>query len=406
MPPQGARGFAAPGVLRRAGRFFLDAPGNRGSFVCFLALLLLGALPGAGENIPEPAGPADIAETASLAAFADPARIWGPGPEGIIEEAFRLCFRTRILDGKVMTIRMPFAQNDERDKLTDQGWEFLEGGKGDPEFLWRAIDAVLGSDDFQAYTRTLGDGREQVIIFDIPGQSWASSRDLFDIARMKAGAYRGLPHRPFVLVNGRGIEETDVYNYLYCVGLAGMDCSGFVWHVLSHLARAGGLDLGRSLSRTLGVRDGKAPSRYAGTAFYNSKSSQIIPVDDKIALLRPGDILLFRGYDGEMSHSAVIQSVDLRNGVIRYLQCTDEAPLAERGVHESFIYFDPREPQISLGDPSLNWTQKRYAPFPGEKVSPFSDDGGRYRAFPELGGGRVVRLRPLVPVLEKLGGGE
>jgi hypothetical protein len=305
-----------------------------------------------------------------------------------------------------MTIRMPFAQNDERDKLTDQGWEFLEGGKGDPEILWRAIEAVLSSEDFQAYTRALGDGREQVIIFDIPGQSWTSSRDLFDIARMKAGAYRGLPHRPFVFAKGRGIEESDVYNYLYCVGLAGMDCSGFVWHVLSRLAKAGGLDLGRSLSRALGVRDGNAPSRYAGTAFYNSKSSQIIPVDDKIALLRPGDILLFRGYDGEMSHSAVIQSVDLRNGVIRYLQCTDEAPLAERGVHESFIYFNPRDPQISLGDPSLNWTQKRYAPFPGEKESPFSDDGGRYRAFPELGGGRVVRLRPLVPVLERLGGRE
>jgi hypothetical protein len=371
----------------------------------FLILLLFGLLPrdGRAENDPNPASPAgDAVETANLAAFADPARIWGPGPEGIIEEAFRLCFRTRILDGKIMTIRMPFAQNDERDKLVDQRWEFLEGGKGDPEFLWRAIEDILASSDFQAYTRSLGDGREQVIIFDIPSQNWTVSRDLFDIARMKAGAYRGLPHRPFVLVNGRGIEEADVYNYLYCVGLAGMDCSGFVWHVLSHLAKAGDLDLGRSLSRTLGVRDGNAPSRYAGTAFYNSKSSQIIPVDDKIALLRPGDILLFRGYDGEMSHSAVIQSVDPQNGIIRYLQCTDEAPLAERGVHESFIYFDPGNPRISLGDPSLNWTQKRYAPFPGEKESPFSDDGERYRAFPELGGGRVVRLRPLVPVLEKL----
>jgi hypothetical protein len=206
-----------------------------------------------------------------------------------------------------------------------------------------------------------------------------------------------------VLVSGRGIEETDVYNYLYCVGLAGMDCSGFVWHVLSYLAKAGGLDLGRSLSRALGVRGGDDPSRYAGTAFYNSRSSQILAVDDKIANLCPGDILLFRGYDGEMSHSAVIQSVDLRSGVVRYLQCTDEAPLAERGVHESFIYFDPANPQVSLGSSSLNWTQKRYAPFPGEKESPFSDDGERYRAFSSLGGGRVVRLRPLAPVVEKLG---
>ncbi|MDR3247710.1 MAG: peptidoglycan endopeptidase [Treponema sp.] len=339
----------------------------------------------------------------NLAAFSDPTRIWGKGPEGIIEEAFRLCFKTRILDGKVMNLRMPFAQNNERDKLVDQGWEFLGGGKADPESLWPAIENIIDSTDFQTYIRTLGDGREQVIIFDIPGQSWSSSRDLFDIARMKAGAYRGLPHRPYVLVSGRGIEETDVYNYLYCVGLAGMDCSGFVWHVLSYVAKSGGLDLGRSLSRALGVRGNADPSRYAGTAFYNSRSSQILAVDDKIAAIRPGDILLFRGYDGEMSHSAVIQSIDLRSGLVRYLQCTDEAPLAERGVHESFIYFDPSNPQVSLGDPSLNWTQKRYAPFPGEKESPFSDDGERYRAFAELGGGRVVRLKPLIPVLDKLG---
>jgi hypothetical protein len=351
---------------------------------------------------PSPGTLEEGAETANLAAFQDPTRIWGPGPEGIIEEAYRLCFRTRILDGKVITMRMPFAQNNERDKLVDQGWEFLGGGKGDPAFLWPIIEGIIDSSDFKTYIRTLGDGREQVIIFDIPSQSWTSSRDLFDIARMKAGAYRGLPHRPYVLASGRGIEETDVYNYLYCIGLTGMDCSGFVWHILSYLAKAGGLDLGNTLSRALGVRGGNDPSRYAGTVFYNSKSPQIIPVEDTVSLLRPGDILLFRGYDGEMAHSAVVQSVDLQSGFIRYLQCTDEAPLAERGVHESFIYFDPAQADLSLSDPALNWTQKRYAPFPGEAGSPFSDDGERYRAYAELGGGRVVRLRPLVPVMEKL----
>jgi hypothetical protein len=94
-----------------------------------------------------------------------------------------------------------------------------------------------------------------------------------------------------------------------------------------------------------------------------------------------------------MAHSAVIQSVDLAAGVIRYLQCTDEAPLLERGVHESFIRFDPSRPELSLSDPSLTWTQGRYPPFPGEKASPFSDDGERFRAYPEKGGGRVVRIR-------------
>jgi hypothetical protein len=50
---------------------------------------------------------------------------------------------------------------------------------------------------------------------------------------------------------------------------------------------------------------------------------------------------------------------------------------------------------MSLKDPDLRWTQSRRPPFPGERASPFSDDGERYRAYRELGGGRVVRLRAL-----------
>jgi hypothetical protein len=239
----------------------------------------------------------------------------------------------------------------------------------------------------------LSDGREKVIIFDLPSQSWTASRELFDIARMKAGSYQGLPHRPYVLVSGQGLEETDVYNYLYCVGLVGMDCSGFVWHILSYAASQRGIDLGRVLQRTLGVRAGDNPSRYVGTVFFNSQSSEVLAVRDEIRNLRPLDIILFRGQDGDISHSAIIQSIDFSSGIIRYLQNTDEAPLAERGAHESYIRFDPALPQTRLSDPSLQWTQRRYAPFPGERPSAFSDDGERYRAYPELGGGRVVRLR-------------
>jgi hypothetical protein len=297
-----------------------------------------------------------------------------------------------------MNIRMPFAKNDERDLLSVTGWEFVDGGKGNPETLWPAVETLLASADFRRYVRTLLDGREQVIIFDFPTRSWHSSRDLFDIARMKAGSYHGLPHRPYVFATGNGIEETDVYNYLYCIGFIGMDCSAFVWHVLSYIARQGGLDLGNTLRRPLGAPRGADPARYVGTSFYNSRSRYIDAVNDIITNLRPADIILFRGSDGAMAHSAVIQSVDREKGIIRYLQSTDEAPLPERGVHESFIYFDPAAPDVSLGDPGLNWTQKRQAPFPGEKPSPFSDDGERYRAF---GHGRVVRLNLLNPVIER-----
>lgn len=350
--------------------------------------------------------PLSASETDHLEAFSDPARLWGNGAERLIEEAYRACFKTRIIGGKVMNLRMPFAENNERDLLSETGWEYLGGGKGNPDMLWPAIEAVLDSEDFALYARTLSDGQEQVIIFDIPGQSWQSSRDLFDIARMKAGSYRGLPHRPYVFAGGKGIEETDVYNYLYCIGLVGMDCSGFVWHVQSYIAKQGKLDLGRALSRSLGVRKGGDPAWYVGTKFFDSKSTHIIPVEDTINNLRPADIILFRGSDGAMAHSAVIQSIDFSKGIIRYLQSTDEAPLSERGVHESFIHFDPAQPEISLSDPSLNWTQQRQAPFPGEKPSPFSDDGRRYRAFSELGGGRVVRLRLVDQVIGKLGNGD
>ena len=344
-------------------------------------------------------------ETDFLSAFADPSRIWGNGIERVIEEAYRKCFITRIIDGKIMNIRIPFAENNERNIISATEFNFLGGGKWSPGVLWPIIGELLDSPEFAEYAGTISDGKEQVIILDIPTQSWRSSRDIFDIARMKAGSYRGLPHRPYVLAGGLGIEETDVYNYLYCIGHTGMDCSGFDWFTLNYIAQQGGLDLGRVISLALGVPKGGDPSWYVGTSFFNSKSSHIIQVNDIIANLKPADIILFRGADGNMAHSAIIQSVDFSKGLIRYLQCTDEAPLRERGVHESFVYFDPAQPRVSLSDISLNWTQKRYAPFPGEKDSPFSDDGERYRAFPKRGGGKVVRLRPLIPVIDKIGSG-
>ncbi|MDR2246841.1 MAG: peptidoglycan endopeptidase [Treponema sp.] len=337
-----------------------------------------------------------------VAAFSDPARVWGQGVESVIEEAYREGFKTIIIGGRVMNLRMPFAENNERSELTDRGWEILGGGKADPRYLWEAIGGIFKTEDFQNYVKTVMDGREKVIIFDIPAKTWSASFDLFDIARMKAGAYRGLPHRPYVLVSGSGIQESDVYNYLYCVGWVGMDCSGFVWHVLSYVARKDGVDLGRSLRRGIGNPRGSDPSWYVGTKFFNSSNRELIPVKDEIRNLRPADVLLFRGEDGSMVHSAIIQSVNLSAGVIRYLQSTDEAPLAERGIHESFITFDPDHPERSLADPSVSWNQARYPPFPGEKASPFSNDGERYRAYAEKGGGKVVRLRIMAGIIDKL----
>jgi hypothetical protein len=357
-----------------------------------LVIGLLAALPAISQQASNP-----------LSEFSDPSRVWGTGVEAVIEEAYRLCFRTYIIGGKMMNLRMPFAQNHERETIAGQAWELVEGGKGDPAALWLSIGGALRSGDFQRYIEALSDGREKVIIFDMPNRNWSVSRDFFDIARMKADAYRQLPHQPWVLVPGRSIGETDVYNYLYCVGWVGMDCSGFVWNVLSSIARSGGADLTSLLGPSLGAPPGSAAAYYVGTWFFNSNNRALISVADEIRNLRPADILLFRGADGGAVHSAIIQSVNLQTGVIRYLQSTDEAPPGERGVHESFIYFDPAHPELSLKDSSVRWAQKRYPPFPGEISSPFSDDGERYRAYGEYGGGRVVRLRALEPVIEKLG---
>ncbi|MDR2941236.1 MAG: peptidoglycan endopeptidase [Treponema sp.] len=342
------------------------------------------------------------AQTDHLKSFSDPARLWGNGVERVIEEAYRQYFKTRIIDGKIMNIRLPFAENNERSILLDTGWDFFEGGKGTPDILWPVIEEILDSEAFEEYVKALSSGRETVFIFDIPAQKWITSTDLFDIARMKAGSYRGLPHRPYVLNSGKGALESDIHNYLYCIGHVGIDCSGFVWQVLTHIGRRGGIDLNSALGPSFGLPRGADLARYTGTSFFNSKNYQIIAVEDKIRNLHPADVLLFMGSNGAMAHSAIIQSIDYKKGIIRYLQCTDEAPLLERGVHESFIHFTPDNTGVSLKDPSLYWTQKRFAPFPGEKDSPFSDDGERYRAFSEFGGGKVIRIRALVPVIEKL----
>ncbi|MDR2521165.1 MAG: peptidoglycan endopeptidase [Spirochaetaceae bacterium] len=371
------------------------ARSSRPPLAVLAALAVLAGGSGAAAQSPLPPDDAK-----ALAAFAAPEKIWGRGLESSIEEAYRLCFKTRILGGRVLTIRLPFAENHERDSLAAGSWDFLGKGKAAPAELWPEIERAFESADFAAYLDTLSDGKEKVIIFNIARRSWSASTDIFDIARMKAGSYHGLPHMPYVLAGGKGVEQSDVYNYLYCVSWAGMDCSACVWHVLSYTARKAGINLGRELRRSLGTPRGAEPSWYAGTAFYNSKSREITAVADGIRNLRAGDIILFRAKDGTMAHSAVIQSVDFAKGVIRYLQDTDEAPQDARGVHESFIHFKPGHSGARLTDAALVWSQQRFSPFPGEKESAFSDDGERYRAY---GGGRVVRLRLMPEIAARLG---
>jgi hypothetical protein len=58
-----------------------------------------------------------------------------------------------------------------------------------------------------------------------------------------------------------------------------------------------GADLGRRLSRALGVPRGGNPSFYAGTSFYNSSNRALIATSGVVKGLRPADIILFRAKD-------------------------------------------------------------------------------------------------------------
>ena len=369
----------------------------------FLALLLLQALPApaaprADPRLSSPAG----SDTEFLAAFSRASADWGNGVEALLEEAYRSCFRTYIISGKVITLHLPFAENNERAELAGGTLKVAGGGKGNPALLWDRIDALVASADFKTYVAALSDGHEKIVAFDLATRKWSVSRDWFSIDQMKSGVYPGLPHQPSVLSRGKGITPPDIYNYLYSVGRVGIDCSGFVWYAMKVVARSGGLDLDRALARYLGAPSPAAASLYIGSWFFDPRNRNLRAVRDEVRNLRPGDVIMFRGSDGATAHSAIIQSIDMAAGTLRYLQSTDVAAQDDRGVHESFISFDPAKPGTSLKDPSLLWHQRRSSPFPGEAGSDFWDDGERYRAFPEFGGGTVVRLTMLEKLIQQL----
>jgi hypothetical protein len=366
--------------------------------VLALALACPPRLAAQAQSQPRLPSELSAAELKRLEAFSRASTDWGKGVEAAIEDAYRRCFRTYRVGGSFITLRMPFGENGERADLADRELPILGGGKGRPDRLWEQIDALLQAPDFRSYVEALSDGREKVIIFDLEKKGWSQTRDWFYIDRMNKGAYPGLPHRPFVVSRGGGADASAVYDYVYCVGRLGMDCSGFVFYVLKSVGASVGIDLERKLGYSASAPSTGRSTQNIGSWFFDPQNRALETVKDEARNLRPGDVILFRAEDGSTLHTAVIQSVDLERGRIRYLQSTDEAPRPERGVHESLILFDPSRPEISLKDPSLTWLQTRAPTFEGELLSPYRDDGERYRAV-QGGGGAVVRLRILSKAL-------
>jgi hypothetical protein len=83
--------------------------------------------------------------------LSDLAERWGRGVEAAIESAYRVCFRTFVIEGRIITLRMPFGENNDRSKLAGWNLAIQGGGKADPRLLWEGITALVEGPDFQAY---------------------------------------------------------------------------------------------------------------------------------------------------------------------------------------------------------------------------------------------------------------
>jgi hypothetical protein len=336
----------------------------------------------------------------------------GPGPapppgsevpaiEQAIDEGYKSCFRDFDLGGKIFRLRIPFGENGERVETGVFEQQIAFGGKAGPREIWPRVASLLASYDFQEYADALAEPGEKVVILYIDTGSWAASGDPEELNRLTAAPYPGTRTQICVVKGGSELREEDIYNYLYCVGSVGMDCSGFVYFIQESIARALGADLDQVIGGELRIPAGMV-ARAVGLWYFDPASGHADNVDDLVSNLRPGDILLFRGRGGEFRHSAVIQSIDRGDGVIRYVQCTDWAPRPERGVHDSSIYFDPENPDVSLRDPSVRWTQRVLPTFEGEPgLRYWRNDGDRYRTEWPTGHSLVVRLKPIERLIEE-----
>jgi hypothetical protein len=324
--------------------------------------------------------------------------------ERVIDGAYRSCIVTRKVRGADLLLRIPFGQSGERWGSPGFHQHIFLGGKGDPEAIWAEIDRILASGDFDSYVSQLERPGDKTAVFDLERRRVSVFFDPALNDLLREGPYPGTRTRVYVLKTGSRLSVIDVYNYLYCVAAVGLDCSGFIYNVQKAIAGALGQDLDEAMALTLGVGADRI-SKIVGLWFFNPESSFSIAVEDRIENLRPGDIILFRGrVPGRgirFRHSAVISSVDFESGLIQYLQCTDWATPDQRGVHDSWIRFDPGRPGISLGDPSLQWLQTIQPTFDGETPLRFwKNDGHRYRSYQEEGGSLIVRLKMIQALIE------
>jgi hypothetical protein len=138
--------------------------------------------------------------------------------EGLIDATFQEYFRGYSIGGRILTVRMPFALNGEREDGRGYSQDFFLDGKGTPARLWPFIDAVLASRGFTGYAEKIGSPGEKVVAFSLPRRSYQVHTSGPLLEALDQDSYPGTPTRIFVPRNGEPLSETDVYNYLPAVG--------------------------------------------------------------------------------------------------------------------------------------------------------------------------------------------
>lgn len=314
-----------------------------------------------------------------------------------IDEVYRNCIRSVTIGGREIEMAIPFGQNGERFEE-----QFIyRGGKGEPLQIWNRIERLIESADFSRYRETIESPGPKLIIFDLEKRTWFAIRDSESVKKLWALPYPGTKKTVFHYIRASEFSLRDLYNYLYCIGSVGLDCSGLVYNIQKAIA----LNLGSDLDWVLAGKLNRDPSEIPGLIglpLYYSRPDLWERIDDRILNLRPGDIFLFMGREGRFRHSAVIQSIDWVKGEICYIQCTDWALQHQRGVHKSYIYFNPDTPFIRISDQTVEWTQRIEPTFPGEpELAWWKTDGDRFRSYRDFGGSLIVRSLYIKNLIEK-----
>lgn len=217
--------------------------------------------------------------------------------EAVIEDDYLRYLKDYQIDGKQVTLRIPFGQSDERYEVGGFSQQIFCGGKAEPQGVWKRIDSLLQSEDFQEYAEALQEPAEKVIFFSLADRSWTVSTDRQEVKMLEEGNYPGDRIQVYVLKRDATLSIPDIYNYLYCVGFVGIDCSGFIYYIQKSIARSLGVDLDRKLARLMKVPSEMVP-QLVGLWPFDPSNGQSERVEDVVANLRPGDIFLFRGHGG------------------------------------------------------------------------------------------------------------